>query len=139
MGLECAGQMANLYAYAIESEWVDRTKPSTLLAKGAIDDIFVAGTDALCPGLAIPTEEDYNMKYRLTSESPDSLVYLRVRFFKDDKGEAHCALHDRAVDHPVRVDRYPHSTTVANPAQLGGVIMGRLVAAQRTCSRLDLF
>ena len=28
---------------------------------------------------------------------------------------------------------------MANPEQLGGLIMGRLVGAQRTCSRLDLF
>ena len=57
----------------------------------------------------------------------------------DEKGEAHSMLHDRAVDYPIRIDRYPEASTVANPAQLGGVIMGRLVAAQRTCSRLDLF
>ena len=47
-------------------------------------------------------------------------------------------LHGRAVDYPIKVDRYPEASTVANPAQLGGVIMGRLAAAQRTCSRLDL-
>ena len=44
-------------------------------------------------------------------------------------------MHDRAVDYPV----YPHVTTVANPQQLSGVITGRLVAAQRQCSRVDLF
>ena len=79
------------------------------------------------------------MKYKRTSEDHNILVYLGVCLFVDDQGEAHSVLHDRAVEYPIQVDRYPHATTVANPAQFGGVIMGRLVAAQRTCSRLDLF
>ena len=62
-----------------------------------------------------------------------------MRFFKDEQGEAHSVLHDRAVQYPIQLDRYPHSATVANPSQLGGVLMGRFVAAQRTCSRMDLF
>jgi hypothetical protein len=139
MGLECSPQMANLYGYAIEAQWVDSKQPNIVLAKRYIDDIFVAGADAPNPGSGIPSEDDYAMKYKLTSESPDSLLYLGVRFFKDENGEAHCALHDRAVDYPIQLDRYPHASTVANPTQLGGVIMGRLVAAQRTCSRMDLF
>ena len=109
------------------------------MSRRFIDDIFVAGEKALQPGLGLPSEADYRMKYKLTSESPHSLLYIGVRLFVDDRGEAHCALHDRAVDYPIQVDRYPEGSTVANPAQLGGVIMGRLVAAQRTCSRLDLF
>ena len=52
---------------------------------------------------------------------------------------AQSVLHDRAVDYPIKIARYPHGATVANPSQLQGVVMGRLVAAQRTCSRLDLF
>jgi hypothetical protein len=139
MGLECSPQMANLYGYAIEAQWVDSKQPNIVLVKRYIDDIFVAGADAPNPGSGIPSEDDYAMKYKLTSEAPDSLLYLGVRFFKDEKGEAHCALHDRAVDYPIQLDRYPHASTVANPTQLGGVIMGRLVAAQRTCSRMDLF
>ena len=139
MGLECSPQMANLYGYAIEAQWVDSKQPQNMLAKRYIDDIFVAGPDAMTPGRGIPSEEEYAMKYKVTSESPDSLLYLGVRFFKDQNGEAHCVLHDRAVDYPIQLDRYPHVSTVANPSQLGGVIMGRLVAAQRACSRMDLF
>eukprot|EP00667_Euglena_gracilis_P000109 EG_transcript_109 len=139
MGLECSPQLANLYAYAVESRWVDRTAPTNVLMRRYIDDIIVMGPDALTPGKGLPTEEDYGMQYKSTAEEPHSLIYLGVRLFVDDRGQAHSVLHDRAVDYPIRVDRYPEGTTVANPAQLAGVIMGRLVAAQRTCSRMDLF
>ena len=54
--------MANVYGYAIESAWVDLTKPTIILAKRFIDDIFVAGRDALQPGRGLPTEEDYKMR-----------------------------------------------------------------------------
>ena len=52
------------------------------------------------------------MKYKLTSESASSLLYLGMRFFKDEKGKPQCVMHDRAVDYPVRIIRYPHVTTV---------------------------
>jgi hypothetical protein len=139
MGLNCAGQLANAYGYAVESRWVDTRKSNNIMSRRYIDDIFVAGEAALQPGLGLPSEDEYKMKYKLTSESPTSLIYIGVRLFVDEKGDAHTVLHDRAVDYPIQVQRYPEATTVANPAQLGGVIMGRLVAAQRTCSRLDLF
>ena len=139
MGLECSPQLANLYAYAVECAWVERTNPTNVLMRRYIDDIIVMGPDALTPGKGLPTEEEYGMAYKPTAEAQDSLIYLGVRLFIDDRGQAHSVLHDRAVDYPIRVDRYPHGTTVANPAQLAGVIMGRLVAAQRTCSRMDLF
>ena len=67
------------------------------------------------------------------------MLFIGVRLFKDEKGEAHTVLHDRAVEYPIQVDQYPEAATVANPSPLRGVIMGRLVAAQWTCSRLDLF
>ena len=35
------------------------------------------------------------INYKLTSESADNLIYIGVRLFKDDKGEAHLA--DAAV------------------------------------------
>jgi hypothetical protein len=124
---------------AAESRWIDTTQPKLVMSRRFIDDIYVAGEKALQPGQGLPSEADYGMKYKLTSESPHSLLYIGIRHFVDDRGEAHCTLHDRAVDYPIQVDRYPEGSTVANPAQLGGVIMGHLVAAQRTCSRLDLF
>jgi hypothetical protein len=139
MGLNCSGQMANAYGYAVESRWVDAKKPNGTLFRRYIDDIFVAGPMAMQPGEGLPAEADYKMKYKLTSDSTSSLIYIGVRLFVDEHGQAHTVLHDRAVDYPIQVHRYPEATTVANPAQFGGVIMGRLVAAQRTCSRLDLF
>jgi len=139
MGLECSPQLANLYAYAVESAWVDRVAPTNVLMRRYIDDIIVMGPDALVPGRGLPAEVEYGMNYKLTAEEENNLIYLGVRLFVDDRGYAHSVLHDRAVDYPIRVDRYPEGTTVANPSQLAGVIMGRLVAAQRTCSRMDLF
>ena len=139
MGLACSGQLANLYCYYVESQWVDKGGDPGELVRRYIDDIFAAGHNALVPGVGFPSEEAYGMKYKKSSEDPDSIIYIGVRLFKDDKGQAHTVLHDRAVDYPIPIQRYPHNTTVANPTQFGGVIMGRLVAAQRTCSRLDLF
>jgi hypothetical protein len=139
MGLECSPQLANLYAYSVESVWVDTAKPDNLLMMRFIDDILIMGNGATTPGVGLPSEEAYAMKYKLTSEATSSLIYLGVRFFVDDRGEAHCVLHDRAVEYPITIDRYPEATTVANPAQLAGVVMGRLVSAQRLCSRMDLF
>ena len=139
MGLECSPQLANTYGYAVESIWVDEMRtPTNVLMRRYIDDIIIAGFDATKEGVGLPSQQQYGMGYKLTSASDSSLIYLGVRLFKDSSG-AHSVLHDRAVDYPIRVDRYPSGSTVANPAQLGGVIMGRLVAAQRTCSRLDLF
>ena len=121
MGLECSPQLANLYGYAVESMWVQRTTPRNIMAYRYIDDIIVAGEDAEHPGKGLPAEEEYGMKYKKTSDSPESLLYLGVRIFKDERGRAQSAMHDRAVDYPIRIDRYPHVTTVANPQQLSGV------------------
>jgi hypothetical protein len=118
MGLECAPQIANLYGYSVESKWVARTGARNVLSKRFIDDIIVAGEQALVPGVGLPTQEDYAMQYKLTSDAVDSLLYLGVRFFKDENGRAQSVLHDRAVDYPVRIDRYPHVDTVANRSQL---------------------
>ena len=84
----------------------------------------MAGPDALHPGKGLPSEGDYQMAYRRTSEDPNSMLFTGVRFFKNEKGEAHTKLHDRAMEYPIQVDQYPEATTVANPSQLGGVIMG---------------
>jgi hypothetical protein len=139
MGLECSPQLANVFCYAVESKWVDHGGNPGELTRRYIDDIFSAGKDALKPGLGFPSEEAYGMKYKRTSEDAANLIYLGVRFFIDDQGQAHCCLHDRAVEYPIHIQRYPAGSTVANPMQFAGFIMGRLVAAQRGCSRLDLF
>ena len=56
MGLNCSGQLANLYGYSVESAWVDLTSPSNLFSRRYIDDIFVAGTASMQPGAGLPTE-----------------------------------------------------------------------------------
>ena len=89
MGLERSPLLANLYGYAVESQWVDATHPTNLLSARYIDDIIVIGPEALVPGRGLPTMEDYGMAYKFTAESPDSLIYLGVRLFKDQQGQAH--------------------------------------------------
>ena len=83
MGLECALQVANLYGYAVESAWVETMGTTNVLSRRFIDDIFVAGEHALSPGTGLPTEQDYAMRYKLTSEFQDSLLYILNRLFKD--------------------------------------------------------
>ena len=119
MGLECSPQLANLYGYAVESAWVvgKQPQPTNLIMRRYIDDIIIAGEHAELPGVGLPSEEEYGMKYKLTSDSPNSLIFLGVRFFKDERNMAHSVLHDRAVEYPIRIDRYPAFSTVANPAQ----------------------
>ena len=82
MGLECSPQLANLYGYAVESTWVDQGGRAGPLARRFIDDIIVGGPNALVPGLGLPSEDDYEMKYKKTSESPDSLIYLGSAFLR---------------------------------------------------------
>jgi hypothetical protein len=103
MGLNCAGQMANAYGYSVESQWVDACQPNNIMSRRYIDDIFVAGQKALQPGQGLPSEDDYKMQYKLTSESASSLIYIGVRLFVDDKGEAHTVLHDRRWTTPSRL------------------------------------
>ena len=105
MGLECAPQMANLYGYHVESRWVDAVRPKNVLSRRFIDDIFVAGVEALEPGKGLPSEDAYSMAYKATGESPDSLIYLGIRLFKDEQGKAQTTLHDRAVNYPVPILR----------------------------------
>ena len=60
IGLECVPQLANLYGYAIESEWVEQNGSSNVMIWRYIDDIFfLAGPDAEKPGVGLPKEEDY--------------------------------------------------------------------------------
>jgi len=57
MGLECSPQLANLYAYAVQSSWVERAAPSNVLTWRFIDDIIVIGPETLTPGRGIPSQE----------------------------------------------------------------------------------
>ena len=56
MGLNCAGQLANAYGYAVESRGVDSGRPNNVISRRYIDDIFVAGEGALQPGVGLPSE-----------------------------------------------------------------------------------
>ena len=58
MGLECSLQPPNLYAYAVEWAWVERTNPTNVLMRRYIDDIIVMGPDALTPSKGLPTKEE---------------------------------------------------------------------------------
>lgn len=109
------------------------------MANRFIDDLFTAGPQALQPGEGFPSAEEYGIPYRHTAESSESLIYLGVRLYKDEDGNPQSVMHDRAVGYPIRVDRYPEAGTAAPATQLGGVVMGRLVAAQRQCSSMELF
>ena len=50
--------------------------------------------------------------------------------------EVHTTVYDREETYPYHIVRYPEFGTVAPSQQLGGVIMGRLVHCQETCSHL---
>ena len=126
MGLCCAGQMANAYGYAIESRWVDRKKPRMVMSRRYIDDIFTAGEQALQPGAGLPSEEEYQMKYKVTSDSTTSLIYIGVRLFVDEKGEAHTVLHDRAMDYRIPDRPLPRSKHGGQPSATRGRHYGAL-------------
>ena len=122
--VEPAPQLANLSCYAREARFAEKMGENW---KGwisrFIDDCFVAGDD-------FPSEEEYGMKYKQTSEDPNDLIFIGLRLFKDENGVAHSALYDRALEYPVQIKRYPWASTVAPESQLGGVLMGRFVACR---------
>ena len=92
MGVEPAPQLANLACYAREARFAEKMGADW---KGwicrFIDDCFVAGED-------FPSEEDYGMKYKQTSENTNDLIFIGLRLFKDTNGLAHSALYDRALE-----------------------------------------
>jgi hypothetical protein len=142
MGLDCAPQWANLYGFAVEKAFMERRaeegRPPIFLRR-FIDDIYVAGADALEQGSGVPSMEEYGMQYKCTSNSPHNLIYLGVRLYMAADGTPHSVLHDRAVEYPITIARYPERSTVAPESQLAGVLTGRFVAAYRTCSHVGDF
>jgi hypothetical protein len=102
-----------------------------------IDDLYFAKL----PRFDFPSEEAYGMEYKITSEG-DTVVYLGVKVYtllEGDKRELHTTVYDREEAYPYHIVRYPEFGTVAPTQQLGGVIMGRLVNAQETCSHMKDF
>jgi hypothetical protein len=133
MGSEPAPQLANLVCYAKEAPFAERQGPEwNGWITRFIDDLFVAGDQ-------LPSEEEYGMRYKCTSSSTNEVIYIGLKIYKDAHGKAQTSLYDRADDYPITIRRYPWGGTVAPIAQLGGVLMGRFVAARVACSTVGEF
>ena len=78
-------------------------------------------------GYPLPSEVDYGMKYYITAESTEDVVYLGVHVYRHEH-LLRTELYDREEEYPFHIMRYPHSGTVATSHQLKGVIIGRLVS-----------
>ena len=132
MGMPAAPQIANLACYPVEKAHAYALGPGKSLAVCRyIDDLYSAG-------VPLPPPEAYGMEYKQTSEG-ESVVYLGVKVYilkRDEHREVHTTVYDREEAYPYHIIRYPEFGTVAPPQQLGGVIMGRLVHCQETCSHM---
>eukprot|EP00906_Rhabdomonas_costata_P014231 RCo020484 len=136
MGMPAAPQIANLACYPVEKAQAYRLGPGRSLAVCRyIDDIYSAG-------VPLPSQDAYGMEYKTTAKG-SSVVYLGVRVYEkvreDGTKVLHTTVHDREGSYPHHIVRYPDHATVAPREQLGGVIMGRLVHCQETCSHMEDF
>jgi hypothetical protein len=136
MGMPAAPQIANLACYPVEKAQAYALGPgSSFVVSRYIDDIASAG-------VPLPSQEDYGMEYKTTAKG-SSVVYLGVRVYEkvreDGTKVLHTTVHDREESYPHHIVRYPDHATVAPREQLGGVIMGRLVHCQETCSHMEDF
>ena len=55
------------------------------------------------------------------------------------EGITRTTLYDREEEYPFHILRYPSTGSVSSTAQLGGVLMGRFIAAQQFCSTMADF
>ena len=135
MGMPAAPQIANLACYPVEKAHAYALGPGkSLVVCRYIDDLYSAG-------VPLPPPEAYGMEYKKTGEG-DSVVYLGTKVYILKSGEhreVHTTVFDREEAYPHHIVRYPEFGTVAPPQQLGGVIMGRLVHCQETCSHMKDF
>ena len=129
MGLAPSPQLADLFCYGAEKEFVETTNQPSWLNARYLDDIFAADP--------IPSEEEYGMKYTTTSQGQDC-TYIGVRVYVKE-GKLRTTLYDREEDYPIHIPRYPARGTVASMAQWRAVIFGRFVAAQQFCSTMSDF
>ena len=129
MGISPSPQLANLYCYSVERDFVLRADSSSWLNCRYLDDLFVIDP--------IPSEEEYGMSYATSSEGND-VVYVGIRIYVKD-GLTRTTLYDREEEYPFHILRYPSTGSVSSTAQLGGVLMGRFVAAQQFCSTMADF
>ena len=138
MGMPAAPQIANLACYPVEKDWAYRMGPgATAMVCRYIDDLY----SAKLPGFHFPSAQDYGMEYSITSDGYE-VIYLGVKVYvlrEGDKQEVHTTVYDREEAYPYHIVRYPEYGTVAPTQQLGGVIMGRLVHCQETCSHMKDF
>jgi hypothetical protein len=134
MGMPAAPQIANLACYPVEKAHAySLGKGMSFAVCRYIDDLYSAG-------VPLPPPEAYGMDYKTTAQG-NSIVYLGVKVYVDEsyKREVHLTVYDREEDYPYHIVRYPEFGTVAPSQQLGGVLMGRLVHCQETCSHMKDF
>ena len=135
MGMPAAPQIANLSCYPVEKAHAYALGPgNSLVVCRYIDDLYSAG-------VPLPPQEAYGMEYKKTAEG-ESVVYLGVKVYimkSGEQREVHTTVYDREEAYPYHIVRYPEFGTVAPSQQLGGVIMGRLVHCQETCSHMKDF
>ena len=124
MGLACAGQIANLGCYPVERDFADKRQPSEVEYNGRyIDDIL---TLTGC----IPSEEEYGMQYKVTSQKEGDLVYLgmELKWVDSDRGcKFFTGMHFRDANYPIRIRRYPASGSMVTDAQCFGVVIGQFM------------
>ena len=123
MGISPSPQLANLYCYIVERDFVLRSQASSRLNCRYLDDLFVVDP--------IPSEEEYGMSYAISAEGKD-VVYVGIRIYVKE-GITRTTLYDREEEYPFHILRYPSTGSVSSTAQLGGVLMGRFIAAQQFC------
>ena len=128
MGISPSPQLANIFCYVVERQFMYATTslPTRNLNCRYLDDVFVVDP--------MPSEDEYGMKYATSSEGLD-VVYVGMRVYVKN-GMTRTTLYDREEEYPFHILRYPHIGSIASDAQLGGVIMGRFVAAQQFCSTM---
>ena len=130
MGWRPAPQATNLACYVVERDWVEETGAKGFACR-YIDDLFTAG-------VPLPPQERYGMEYKVTSDNPHSVVYIGVRVTTSND-RLRTLVHDRELEYPYHIVRYPEWSSTAPRTQLGGVIFGRFTFAHEICSDLDGF
>jgi ubiquitin C-terminal hydrolase len=135
MGLAVSPQLANLYCYVVERDFAMSHGKRDADASRWIDDIHAFGD--------IPSEEQYGMKYKQVSTSPETVTFVGIKITKEIKDGVPCGLvlgvHWRDEGYPVRIIRYPSYSSACSAQHLRGVIFGQFVRCQRICNRLSTF
>ena len=88
----------------------------------------------------IPSEKDYGMEYKNTTEREGQLVFLGMResWVPYSKGTKFVTgMHFRDASYPIVIRRYPAGGSMVTDSQRIGVITGQFIRAQRLCSKLE--